>query len=514
MNVAELLAGPVAERPDAPALVERVGGRTRATTFAALDAAARATAALLVARGVRAGDAVLFFAPPSVELYAALAAVFRVGAVAMFVEPSAGRGVLDAACAMWPPAALVASRKAHLLRLVSRAIRRIPVKLVTRGWVPSAARLPLGGADAPLHPCDADAPALLTFTSGSTGTPKAAVRTHGILRAQLDALRPLAARAGERELVSLPIVVLVNLAAGATTVLPDADLRRPGAIDPAPVLAQLAEHDVGRVTASPAFLERLVDASTDGALARLASVVTGGGPVFPDLVARVKRAARDARIVAVYGSTEAEPIAHVRDDELSPDDHAATRAGRGLLAGTPDACVSLRIIHARPDAPLGPLGAAELEALRCAPGEPGEIVVAGAHVVRGYLRGIGDAETKVRVDDVVWHRTGDAGYLDERGRLWLLGRAAAAIVDARGTLYPFAAEAAARAMLGPRRVAVVAHHGRRVLVVERGADVDVPTLLGALSWAHLDDVASVDTMPTDRRHNAKIDYAAVRAMLR
>ena len=58
--------------------------------------------------------------------------------------------------------------------------------------------------------------------------------------------------------------------------------------------------------------------------------------------------------------------------------------------------------------------------LMAAGGEPGEIVVAGGHVLPGYLNGEGDVETKFEVDGARWHRTGDLGYLDGAGRLWLL----------------------------------------------------------------------------------------------
>lgn len=517
-NVAALLAGPVASRPDAPALIEGRGARERVTSFAALDLGARRVAALLRARGVGAGDAVLFFEAPSVELYAALVAVFRLGAMAMFVEPSAGRAVLESACAMLPPRALVASRRAHLLRLVSPALRRIPVKLVTRGWVPGA--VPLRAADtrvpdAEMAAVGADTPALLTFTSGTTGRPKGAVRTHGVLRAQLEALSNVAARAGERELVSLPIVVLLNLASGAETVIPDADLRRPGGIDPAPLLAQIERHRVTRLTASPAFLERLVDAPHAGALAALRTIVTGGGPVFPDIVDRARRAAPEARVVSVYGSTEAEPIAHVRDDEVAPGDRAAMRDGAGLLAGAPSPVVEMRIVGARWGTAVPPLDADALARWAVAPGEAGEIVVTGAHVVPGYLHGAGDEETKFRVDGRVWHRTGDLGRLDGQGRLWLLGRAAAATTDGRGTLFPFAVECAARERLGLRRVAVVAHRGRRVLVAEAppAGALDRARAIAELAWAALDDVVVVQRLPMDRRHNSKVDHQGVLALL-
>jgi acyl-CoA synthetase (AMP-forming)/AMP-acid ligase II len=543
VNVAELLAGPVAESPDAPALIEGPLARARTTTFAELDAQARRIAHQFRAVGIGPGDGVLFFAAPSAELYAALVAVFRIGAVAIFVETSAKRSLLDDACAMRPPRALVASPLAHLLRLRSSGLRGIPKKFVTRGWIPGASRLVDGAphaADDAIARVEPGAPALLTFTSGSTGTPKGAIRTHDILHAQLSALsRSFAARAGERELVSLPIVVLINLANGATSILPDCDLRRPGEIDGKRVLAQMRGLSVTRVTASPALLERLVDAeraapatvavgsglpairatersSDRSAFGALDAIVTGGGPVFPDLVARLRAQASEARVISVYGSTEAEPVAHIEAREVSDADRSAMQSGAGLLAGHIDAVTELRILRRQWGSSLGPLRGAELEAMSCAVNEPGEIVVTGAHVVQGYVNGVGDEETKIRVDDRIWHRTGDIGYLDASDRLWLLGRASAVIEDERGTLFPFAVETAARGLLGAPRLAVVRHRDRRLLVVEASSDdpaIDVAGARQGLAWAHLDDVRIVRRLPLDRRHNSKVDYGALRKLL-
>jgi olefin beta-lactone synthetase len=521
VNVAALLEESVAVRPRAAALIEGRGSARRETSFAVLDQAARRIAAVLHRDGVRPGDGVLFFAPPSASLYAALIAVFRRGAVAMFVEPSAGRRVLDDACAMWPPRAMIATPRAHLLRFVSAAVRDIPTKYTTSGWVPGARSLAMTAIvphEDRFTEVGEDSPALVTFTSGSTGRPKGVVRTHGVLRAQLDALtQSVAARGAERELVSLPIVVLLNLANGVETVLPDADLRRPGAIDAAAVLEQISHERVTRATASPAFLERLADdPNADRALQHVRTIVTGGGPVFPDIVTQLARCAPFARIVSVYGSTEAEPIAHVTAADVSADDLNAMRGGGGLLAGAPDPCVELRIIRRQWGTPIPPLDSGTFDTMTCGTAEPGEIVVSGAHVVGGYLHGVGDDETKFRVAGAVWHRTGDLGYLDDRGRLWLLGRASAVIEDTRGVVYPFAVECAARERLGVRRCALTAHRGKRVLVVERTrgqAPIDHSAALTALAWAGVDKVVSVRTLRMDRRHNSKIDYAALRTLL-
>jgi acyl-CoA synthetase (AMP-forming)/AMP-acid ligase II len=143
-------------------------------------------------------------------------------------------------------------------------------------------------------------------------------------------------------------------------------------------------------------------------------------------------------------------------------------------------------------------------------------VVSGEHVLPGYLHGIGDEETKFRVDGSVWHRTGDAGYLDERGRLWLLGRCVARIRDARGDLYPFAAETAVYQDPRVRRAAMLAHDGKRVLALEfyeTPAPASLDAVRATLAWTRLDEVRLCRHIPVDKRHNAKIDYPALHRLL-
>ena len=505
MNIAAILSE---QRGDAPAIIERAG----TTTFAQLDDRVRRAAAMLRENGVGPGDSVLIFQPMSAQLYTALLAVFRIGAVAMFLDPSAGRAHIEACCELSAPRALIALDRAHLLRLTSRALRRVPVKFSIGMWVPGAMRWSALESHAP---CDdialvtSETPALLTFTSGSTGRPKAAVRTHGFLIEQHRVLaRSIALEAGEVDLATLPIFTLANLASGVTSLIPDADLRRPGFIEAAPVLRQIREHRATRCAASPAFFERLL-AGDDGTLRGMKKVFTGGAPVFPSLLAALREKMPDARVEAVFGSTEAEPIAHIEERELTAADRDAMQAGRGLLTGNPVPEIRLRILRTEWGTPIAALTAAEFEARCITTGEPGEIVVSGGHVLPGSLHGHGDAETKFRVDNTVWHRTGDAGWLDESGRLWLLGRCSAKVTDARGTLWPFAVECAARQHPRIRRAALVGHAGKRILFIEQSS----PGEPLALNWAELDEIRTIAHIPMDKRHNAKVDYVALGKLL-
>lgn len=525
MNLIEHLKRQAAERPDAAAIIDQRWKRRRVLTFAELDARSARAAALLREGGLEAGDAVLLLQPMSAELYVAVAALLRSGLVPVVLDPSeteghargAGRAHVAACCRLHPMRGFIGSVKTHALRLVVPEVRRIPHRFVVGGWVPGAARWktlrripPLRGDAA----CDEATPALLTFTTGSTGAPKAALRTHGFLAAQYAALRrSLDLKPGQVDLATLPVFVLANLAAGATSVIPKADLRRPGAVDPDPILRQIRREGVTRIGASPAFFERLLAGAPKATLFPLEHLYTGGAPVFPDLLARLHAAAPHSRVVALYGSTEAEPIADASWADTTSADVEATRRGEGLLAGKPVPEVEVRILPDRWGAPLGPFSEEAFDALALPPGQAGEIVVRGPHVLPGYLGGRGDAETKIDVAGTRWHRTGDAGRFDAQGRLWLLGRCAAKVESKDGSCYPLALEGAARAQ-GARRTALVECGGQRVLVVEPsdGGTFEPSALREALG-ADVDTVRLVRHIPTDRRHNAKIDYPALRSLL-
>ena len=187
MNVAHLLTAQARQRPDAKAIIGGNGAEGCTISFAELDERSAHWARFLAADGLGAGDPVLVFVPMSIDLYLALIAIFRIGAVAVFLDPSAGADHINRCCEAIEPRALIAITRAHLLRLTSSALRRIPRKF-TVGWpLPGLASLQRARRCSPLDsivPRNEDDPALITFTSGSTGLPKGAVRSHGFLAAQ------------------------------------------------------------------------------------------------------------------------------------------------------------------------------------------------------------------------------------------------------------------------------------------------------------------------------------------
>jgi acyl-CoA synthetase (AMP-forming)/AMP-acid ligase II len=248
----------------------------------------------------------------------------------------------------------------------------------------------------------------------------------------------------------------------------------------------------------------------------LRRILTGGGPVAPRLFARLRDMAPNADVVVVYGSTEAEPISTMAASRMDAADRAAMFGGRGLLVGAPAPHLDLRIVRDQWGAPIGPFACDDFRRLCQPPRQMGEIVVSGAHVLSTYLYERGNDQNKFSVDGVPWHRTGDAGYLDERGRLWLVGRCAARVEDQRGALYPLCVEHAALQHEYIRRTALVSHRGQRVLAVElsrRATNPDLASLLKSLSFAGVDAIHILRRIPMDRRHNSKVDYCSLHAAL-
>jgi acyl-coenzyme A synthetase/AMP-(fatty) acid ligase len=423
--------------------------------------------------GVQKGDRVVIAMGLGPGLYAGLAALWRLGAVAVLPEPAMGLSGLRHAARATTPKAYLTEGWLRALGYALQELWRVPLTLTPSDSGPAGGDL--------LEELEPDHPALISFTSGSTGRPKSILRTHGFLLNQNDVLKDLLApeREYETDLVAFPVFVLANLGQGVTSVLPNWNLKKPHEADAAAICAHIAANRVTRALVPPSICEGLAATGRDPGLA---TIFTGGGPVFPDMMERLAQNSR-TRVVAVYGSTEAEPIAHLEASEIESKDWEAMRTGAGLLAGRPIDAIRLNIVA-------------------------DEIVVTGGHVNKGYLDPADDASTKIRRDGEVWHRTGDGGRLDATGRLWLTGR-----LDGRAAgLSSFCVEAAARLWPGVKRCALVEKDGRAVLAVE-GEQATIAEWRRAASSLGDIEIRGLKAVPLDRRHRSKVDYVRLKQLL-
>jgi olefin beta-lactone synthetase len=511
-NLAAKLAERAARHPDRPAIIEGRGRRRRVVTFGELAHGVARFGGGLRERGLGRGERALLFVPMSADLYMALLGILHAGGVAVFLDAWADRARLEAAVAAAAPRAFIGSPRAHLLRLLSPSLRRVPLRIVA-GRGPWALGRIQGEMD-PAAGVDGDAHALVTFTTGSTGRPKAAARSHDFLWAQHRVLaRHLGLGEDDVDMPTLPVFVLNNLALGVTTVLPDFDPRRPADIDPGAVLCQINDEGVTTTSGSPAFYQRLAaHAETRGERIPVRALFTGGAPVFPQL-ARALDAAVAGEAHVLYGSTEAEPIASIPAAELARLSEGAGAVG--VCAGVPVAEVELRVIGLHEQRVGAGVGVGV--------GVAGEIVVAGEHVLKGYLDDPeAEAAAKIREGDRVWHRTGDGGLLDAEGRLWLLGRVAQRVEREDGTWWPMAAEVRALTVPGVRHAAYLGMPGgggggsvAAVLCVEvKDAPEDLEARARrALAPIPVDQVRVLARIPRDPRHASKTDGVRLRELL-
>lgn len=451
-----------ADYRDRTALIDIDGTAYR---FSQLHAMADRYASGWYAKGVRPGDRVLIAMGVGVDLYASLAALWSLGATVVLPEPALGLAGVKTAIKATNPKFFCAADLYRGIKLLLPSLWS--TKLLT----------PKKHSYATPHKpvTDPDSIALISFTSGTTGPPKAIPRTHAFLMAQWKAVAPLLhSETEEIDLVTFPVFVLINLAEGRTSVLPNWKMSKMAALAPSALVDWISTNGCTRALLPPMLCEKLVKAGNTGTLSH---IFTGGGPVFPDVVHSLQSISEHIKVSTVYGSTEAEPIAHAH----------STEEGYGLFVGEPVDAVRLRIVDT-------------------------EIQVTGDHVVTGYLDSARDAETKVYEGATIWHRTGDAGRLDDQGRLWLLGRVGDQVTTDKGVQYPFAIETAARMWPGVVRVALTELNNVPVLVIEGNA-THIDLWRARAAAFGIKDVRNISAIPLDRRHHSKVDRNALRKLL-
>jgi acyl-CoA synthetase (AMP-forming)/AMP-acid ligase II len=227
MNVVELLAAQARAVPERAALIDRTGRRPRSLTFAELERATAHAAAAFRAAGLRAGDRVAVIQPMNAGLYVGLAGLLRAGCVAVVCDAGARRADLERCCAIVEPRAVFGSAAGMLYAWSVPQLARLR-RYFTCGAFPGAIDIRIPRET---HAIVARAPgdaAIVSFTSGSTGMPKIVVRSHELLRAQFAATREVAP-AGGIDVATTPLVLLANLAAGVTSVIPGVISAGPGA---------------------------------------------------------------------------------------------------------------------------------------------------------------------------------------------------------------------------------------------------------------------------------------------
>jgi acyl-CoA synthetase (AMP-forming)/AMP-acid ligase II len=253
------------------------------------------------------------------------------------------------------------------------------------------------------------------YTGGTTGFPKGVMLSHANLMVSWlgSAASGSLGRAGSRTLHTAPMFHLADLAFWGAGVLVGGSHVILPAFDPVAVAAAISDHQVTDVLLVPTMIQMLVDhpevARRD--LSCLQAVAYGASPIPQAVLERAMKTFPGASFTQAYGMTELSPVATL----LSPADH---EQGRLRSAGRAAPHAEVRVVDAG-DAPV-PAGTV------------GEIVVRGGHVMQGYWNQPDATAAALRGG---WMHTGDGGYLDEQGYLYVVDRLKDMIVSGGENVY-------------------------------------------------------------------------------
>lgn len=373
---------------------------------------------LLKKKGVKAEHRVLMTVSPSVDFYALAVAVFAIGGVVVLVNPGMELVKINHCIKLAKPDVWLCSCQSWLrwMHLVIPSLRGIPLK------VEFDRKLfiyePVGGVHTYLSPLEVESVdhALITFTTGSTGMPKLLLRKHEFLMNQSKALShskllmdPLYDPTQDTQFTNLPVFQLDALKMGSMGILQ----QRISSLNPAEAVATIDKYNVTLLGGSPHFVASITEYCVQqGRKLPSKYLITGGGPVYRHVAQNMCKVVSDPRFAVItYGSTEAEPISFISVREKV---ELESTGKLGLCVGRPVVEDSVRVIRIN-----SPLDEGTLEGLDVGRDVPGEIVVSGWHVNTYQV-----PQTRIVVDssNTKWLRTEDAGYLDEEGRIWLVGR--------------------------------------------------------------------------------------------
>jgi long-chain acyl-CoA synthetase len=434
LRVADVVREHAAERGDRVAI--RHG--ERALTYADLDERSNRLAQALLAAGVGPGSRVAYLDRAAPELVELLFATSKIGAVTVPLNWRLAPRELELVLGDARPPLLVAG-SAYVALAGDLVVRLAPApRLVVVGegydeWLGAHEAVDPGGRGA------SDDVVLQLYTSGTTGVPKGVLTTHRNLAAAAETSAHWEFDAESVSLTPLPMFhiggigwAFLGLWNGATTILVREFVAEA-------VLDLLERRRVTNAVFVPTMLQLLtaVPGAAERDYSALRSIAYGASPITTPVLKAALRTFR-CSLYGIYGLTESTGGVV----QLDPADHVPEGPRAHLLrsAGRPLPWVELRIADPATGRERGP-------------GEVGEVWLRAPNVMRGYHGR--PAETAAALTEDGWLRTGDGGYVDEEGYLFLTDRIKDMIVSGGENVYPVEVEEALAQHPGVVDVAVI-----------------------------------------------------------
>jgi acyl-CoA synthetase (AMP-forming)/AMP-acid ligase II len=443
-TLSQLIAEQAAQRGGQEAFI----GGGRACTYAQLDRAANQVAHGFRDAGVEAGDRVAFLSKNTLELFEVLFGASKLNAplvvlnwrltardVAYIMNDSQARVLIVGADFADMVDGIRDQLRSDLLVLVLGRQDSYPA------WRDRYGTESIG---VPSAPGDV---ALQLYTSGTTGTPKGVPLTHRNWTIAVDAHRSVYdLDESSVQLLPLPLFHVGGLLIGLLTVVAGGKTVITAQPDPSEMLKLTGEHRVTHLPLVPAVLAPYVDAASRANIdvSTLRTVYCGGSPMPESLLRAAMATFNGAHFLSGFGMTETTATVTFltfADHELPADTASAAPMIRRLRSvGRAASTAQIRIVD---PATLAPKAA----------GEHGEILVRGGQVMSGYWNRPDDTAHAMLPDG--WFRTGDGGYLDEEGYLFLTDRIKDMIISGGENIYPAELENVLVGMPGVSDVAVI-----------------------------------------------------------
>ena len=529
-NIAQFLPQRARESPARPAVICDHApddlGRTQ-LSFAELDADSDALAWGLSVSGINPGHRVLLAVRPGLNFIALTFALFKLGAVPVLIDPGMGRKLLRGCVTRARPDALIGIALACLL--LRKAVPgpcflagTSPLNLFIRApRIATLRKANLSRGTFPIAQTTSDSLAAILFTSGGTGLPKGVCYEHGMFGAQVDAIRDaFNIQPGEIDLPAFPLFALFSTALGTTCIIPDMNSSRPAQCNPDKLIDAIRARGVTYTFGSPAIWKRVGPRCLERGLAlpSLKRILMAGAPVRAEVLKPFEKIlAPGSDVFIPYGATEALPVSIMRGSEVLNETWPLTRQGKGFCVGTPLPGMKIRILPLDNNSPSD--------------NAIGEIAVSGPVVTKAYFDMPAETAQSKFIDPSsgeLWHRMGDMGYLDARGRLWFCGRKSHRVCAPDGSIfYSVCAEALLESFIDQQ----FGLHTRAALAGIGTEKIRQPVLLleapnNALSKAMKNTIQDAwqkssaskglekilfypKHFPVDVRHNAKIDREAL-----
>jgi len=388
--------------PDRPALI----GSFATWSFAELDARASALAMGLRALGLLPGQRLAILARNSPYYAAALHAAPRCGLLLVPLNTRLTPNELAWQLADCGATLLLYDEAHAAVAAILDGVERVALEPLTELVTGEVAAAP---------PIDLDAPHTIIYTSGTTGHPKGAMLSAGNHWWSATAsLLNLGLHETDRWLAVLPLFHVGGLSILLRGVIYGIPVVLHERFDPAAALAAIDDEAVTIASLVAVMLARMLEIRGQRPFPpHFRCALLGGGPAPQQLLESC--ASRGVPVVQTYGMTETASQAVT----LAPAD-ALRKLGS---AGQPLLPMELRIVAAGRVA---------------APGEVGEICVRGPMVTKGYY---GRPEATAAALHDGWLHTGDLGYLDPEGFLYVVDRRSDLIISGGENIYPAEVEA-------------------------------------------------------------------------